>query len=137
MPAGTGRNLVIFNGQGDGPPETFNKLGAFRTNGMTINGEAVDITDKDSDGWRELLDGGGIRNMSFTGSGAFKDGLEEEVLRSRAFVQSIDNYQMRTTGGHIFEGPFQVVTYERTGEVNGAEEFSTTMESAGTITYTT
>ena len=135
MPAGTGRNLVIYRGQGDGPPETFLKVGAFRTNGATINGELVDITDKDSDGWREGLDGGGIRNMSFTGSGAFKDGSEEEGLRARAFDQASANYQMRTTGGHIFEGPFQIVTYERTGEVNGAEEFSLTMESLNTITY--
>ena len=135
MSAGTCRNLVIYVGQGDGPPETFNKLGAFRTNGMTINGELVDITDKDSLGFREGLDGGGIRNLSFTGAGAFKDGAEEENLRLAALNQTKNNYQMRTTGGHIFEGPFQVTSYERSGEVNGAEEFSVTMESVGTVTY--
>ena len=40
---------------------------------MTINSETVDVTDKDGNGWRELLEGAGITSMSLKGSGVVSD----------------------------------------------------------------
>ena len=45
-------------------PETFTVIGGARSDGITINNETVDVTDKDGAGWRELLQGAGITSMS-------------------------------------------------------------------------
>ena len=48
-------------------------IGGIRTESMTINNETVDVTDKDGNGWRELLEGAGITSMSLKGSGVVSD----------------------------------------------------------------
>ncbi len=134
MAAGSGRSFILKIGDG-GSPEAFTTIVAFRSNSLRINGQLVDTTTKDSTGWRELLSGGGIRSMSMSGSGVFKDAANEESLRSVAFSQALRSFQM-LSGAHVFQGSFQVLNYERTGEVDGAEEFSCTFESSGVVSYT-
>lgn len=134
MAAQKGRDFVIYVGDG-ATPEVFTKLGALRATTMTLNGEMVDITDKNSAGWRELLADGGVKSMTLAGNGVFKDAAIEETLRAQAFAQSIDNYRVQSGNGNKFTGAFQITVYERSGDHNADEQFSITIESAGAITF--
>ena len=109
-------------------------MGTLRSNSFVINGETIDVSDKDST-WRELLPGGGILSMSVSGSGVFKDAALDETLRAQAQAQTLDNYEMRSGNGDIWRGAFQVTSYERGGEHNGEETFSVSLESSGAITF--
>ena len=136
MAAQSGATFILHQGDG-GSPEVFTvTLGMFRTNSLVINGEAVDITDKDSSGWRTLLTGGGIKSMTVSGSGVFTDTAAEETVRSQMFAQTLNNYQVRSGSTEIFQGAFQITSYERSGDHNAEEQISITLESSGAITFT-
>ena len=140
MAAGKGSSFLLKDNS-TGTPAT---MGGLRSTSMTINGEAVDITTKDSNAFitsgndkaRDLLQGGGVRSMSITASGVFTDSSTENILRGFAFDGAIQNYDLVFSDGSKIAGAFLVTSYERAGEFNGEETYSVTLESSNTITYT-
>ena len=119
-------------------------IAGLRSTSMTINGEMVDITTKDSDALvsggvtkaRELLQGGGVSNMSISASGVFTDSALENDIRVRAQKGQIDSYKLVFGDGDNIVGNFQITSYERAGEYNGEETYSLTLESSGQVTHT-
>ena len=120
-------------------------IGGLRSTSMTINGEMVDITAKDSatftgssghDIGRALGSNMGIRSMSVSASGVFTDSAGENNLRGAAFTGTVVNYDLVFGDGSDVKGAFMVTSYERAGEFNGEETYSVTLESSGTVTYT-
>ena len=140
MAAGKGSSFLLKDNS-TGTPAT---MGGLRSTSMTINGDAVDITTKDSNAFitsgndkaRDLLQGGGVRSMSITASGVFTDSSTENILRGFAFDGAIQNYDLVFSDGSKISGAFLVTSYERAGEFNGEETYSVTLESSNTITYT-
>ena len=140
MPAGKGSSFLLKDNS-TGTPAT---IGWLRSTSMTINGEAVDITTKDSNAFissgndkaRDLLQGGGVRSMTISASGVFTDSSTENILRGFAFDGAIQNYDLVFSDGSKISGAFLVTSYERAGEFNGEETYSVTLESSNTITYT-
>ena len=140
MAAGKGSSFLLKDNS-TGTPAT---MGGLRSTSMTINGEAVDITTKDSNAFissgndkaRDLLQGGGVRSMSITASGVFTDSSTENILRGFAFDGAIQNYDLVFSDGSKISGAFLITSYERAGEFNGEETYSVTLESSNTITYT-
>tara|TARA_R110002074_G_C12516502_1_gene663828 strand:+ start:1817 stop:2245 length:429 start_codon:yes stop_codon:yes gene_type:complete len=124
-----------------GTPAT---IGGLRSTSMSINGEMVDVTTKDSNAFvtsgndkaRDLLQGGGIRSMSISASGVFTDSSTENILRGFAFDGAIQNYDLIFGDGSSVKGAFLITSYERAGEYNGEETYSVSLESHNTITYT-
>lgn len=136
MAAQKGAALLIKVGNG-GSPETFTTVGGLRSTGITINDEAVDITNKDSSGNRTLLADGGIFSISVSGSGVFTDSASESTLRSLAGASSFTNFQIIIPDLGTYTGAFMVASLEFTGEHNGEVAYSTTLESSGAITFAT
>jgi TP901-1 family phage major tail protein len=140
MAAGKGSSFLLKDNS-TGTPAT---IGGLRSTSMTINGEAVDITTKDSNAFissgndkaRDLLQGGGVRSMTISASGVFTDSSTENILRGFAFDGAIQNYDLVFSDGSKISGAFLVTSYERAGEFNGEETYSVTLESSNTITYT-
>ena len=140
MPAGKGSSFLLKDNS-TGTPAT---IGGLRSTSMTINGEAVDITTKDSNAFissgndkaRDLLQGGGVRSMTLSASGVFTDSSTENNLRGFAFDGAIQNYDLVFSDGSKISGAFLITSYERAGEFNGEETYSVTLESSNTITYT-
>ena len=140
MAAGKGSSFLLKDNS-TGTPAT---IGGLRSTSMTINGEAVDITTKDSNAFissgndkaRDLLQGGGVRSMTISASGVFTDSSTENILRGVAFDGAIQNYDLIFSDGSKISGAFLVTSYERAGEFNGEETYSVTLESSNTITYT-
>ena len=120
-------------------------IGGLRSTSMTINGEIVDITAKDSatftgssghDIGRALGSNMGIRSMTVSASGVFTDSSTENIMRGFAFDGAIQNYDLVFSDGSKISGAFLITSYERAGEYNGEETYSVTLESSNTITYT-
>ena len=140
MAAGKGRSFLLKENS-TGTPAT---VGGLRSTSMSINGEMVDITDKDSNAFitsgndkaRLLLQGGGVRSMSLSASGVFTDSSTENLVRGFAFDGAIQNYDLVFSDGSKIAGAFLITSYERAGEYNGEETYSLTLESSNTITYT-
>jgi TP901-1 family phage major tail protein len=68
MGAEKGSAFLLKIGDGANPP-IFATVAELRTTQMSVNGDAVNITSKDSGGCRELLSGAGVRSVSVAGSG--------------------------------------------------------------------
>jgi len=140
MAAGKGSSFLLKDNS-TGTPAT---IGGLRSTSMTINGEMVDVTDKDANAFissgndkaRVLLQGGGVRSMSLSASGVFTDSSTENILRGFAFDGAIQNYDLVFSDGSKISGAFLITSYERAGEFNGEETYSVTLESSNTITYT-
>ena len=140
MAAGKGSSFLLKENS-TGTPAT---VGGLRSTSMTINGEMVDITDKDAgafissgnDKARVLVQGGGVRSMTLSASGVFTDSSTENLVRGFAFDGAIQNYDLVFSDGSKISGAFLITSYERAGEYNGEETYSLTLESSNTITYT-
>lgn len=140
MAAQKGSNFLLKENS-TGTPAT---VGGMRSTSMSINGEMVDITTKDSNAFvtsgndkaRDILQGGGIRSMSISASGVFTDSSTENLVRGFAFDGAIQNYDLIFGDGSKVAGAFLITSYERAGEYNGEETYSLTLESHNTITYT-
>ncbi len=135
MTAQKGSLFLLKAGDG-GSPETFTTVGGLRSTRFTINNAAVDVTNKDSSGMRELLGGAGIQSMAVAGNGVFTDTAAEETMRANAAANTISNYQIVSGNGDMWQGAFLITSYERSGDFNGEEAFSLTLESSGPVSFT-
>lgn len=135
MAAEKGRVFVLKIGDG-ASSETFTDLAGARSTSLTINGEMVDITNKGSAGYRELLEDGGVSSMSISQSGVFFDSADEVLLQTAAKDMTLNNYELLYESGDKWSGAFQVTSYENGGEHNDAVTYSCTLESSGVFTFT-
>ena len=140
MAAQKGSSFLLKD-NADGTPAT---IGGLRSTSMTVNGEMVDITTKESSAFvsggndlgRELLTGGGITSMSISASGVWMDSTDDENVRDAAFKGEVNAYQLLFGNADTIDGSFKITSYERAGEYNGEETYSITLESSGVVTFT-
>ena len=114
---------------------TMTTVGGMRSTSMTLNDEAVDITNKDSGSFRELLPSGGIQSMTITASGVFTDSTAEQTLRSAYGTSSFKSYIVIVPDLGTYAGTFMIASLEYAGEYNGEATYSVTLESSGSITF--
>ncbi len=131
-----GKTFILSKGNEDGPPETFTLVGGMKTTGMTINKEQVDITTKDDSDFRQLLEDCGLKSLSVSAAGLFSDEAKINEMQVEVLAGTHANYKITSARGDSFEGPFELATFERSGDKVDAEQFTVTLESAGDIVYT-
>jgi uncharacterized protein (TIGR02217 family) len=68
----------------------------------------VNVTTKDSGGWRELLSGAGVRSVSVSAAGIFTGSDAEIRLRGHALSGAIDDYELSFESGERLRGRFLV-----------------------------
>ncbi len=120
-----------------GNPGTFDIIGGLRSKSLTINNEAIDVTNHGSNQFRELLDGCGIRSMSISGSGIFNTSTTLSQIRTDVINGTLRNFQIvDDVGGDVFEGLYKITSFERAGEYNGEQTWSVSLESSGEVTVT-
>ena len=135
MAAEKGRAFLLKIGDGQ-PSESFATIAGMRSTRLSINSELVDITNKDSGGWRELLSDGGIRRVSISGAGVFTNSQVEVDLQAKALVGAIANYRIVFESGDMFAGAFLVSALDYAGEHNGERSYTLSLESSGAVTFT-
>src|ERR1700760_735539 len=98
MPAESGNAFLLKIGDGQ-PTPSYSTVAGLRTTQLSIAGELVAITNKDSGGWRELLSGAGTRSVSVAGSGVFTGSAAEARLKANALTGTIDDYRLSFESG--------------------------------------
>ena len=114
---------------------TMTTIGGLRSTTLTINDEAVDISNKDSGSSRLLLPSGGILSMSVSASGVFTDAVSEQTLRSKVHQSTFESYNIIVPDLGTYAGQFMIASLEYAGEYNGEVTYSITLESSGDITF--
>jgi len=132
MPAQSGAAFLLKIGDG-APTPSFDTIAGLRTTQMAINGDSVVITNKQSDGWRELLSGAGTRSVSVSATGIFLGSEAEAAIRTHALAGTIDDYQLSFEDGERIEGRFLVQRLDYSGDFNGERTYSIQLESSGAV----
>ena len=136
MTAQTGKALLLKVGNGDGPPETFTSVAGLRAKQIQLNAQTVDVTNADtSGGWRELLAAAGVRSVSVSGNGIFRDATSDETVRGIFFNEALANWQIVIPSFGTIAGAFQITALEYAGSYDGAVTFTITLQSSGAITF--
>ena len=104
-----------------------------REKGVALNGEAIDITSDEDDGWRTLLDVPGQNEVNITLSGVTKS----TVLRAAWFSGSrTETVVVTYPSGGSFTGSFYLASYSEAAPYNDAFTFDAELQSTGEVTYT-
>lgn len=105
-----------------------------REKGIALNGEPVDVTDDNSDGWREVLAEAGEHQVNVSLSGVTKS----DVLKE-AWFDVEDRIKAVTItypdGGVLALNAF-LGTFSETGPYNDAVTFEAELVSTGAVTFT-
>lgn len=132
MTAEKGSAFLLKVGNGAAPP-VFATVAGMRTTQMSVNGEAVNVTSKDSGGWRELLSGAGVRSVSVAASGIFTGSTAEARLKSNAIAGLLDDYELSFESGERMQGKFLVTRLDYAGDHNGERTYALALESSGAV----
>jgi TP901-1 family phage major tail protein len=132
MGAEKGSAFLLKVGNGAAPP-VYATVAGMRTTQMSVNGEAVNVTSKDSLGWRELLSGAGVRSVSVGASGIFTGSAAELRIKSSALAGLVDDYELSFESGEKLRGRFLVTRLDYSGDYNGERNYALNLESAGPV----
>jgi TP901-1 family phage major tail protein len=132
MAAEKGSAFLLKIGNGASPPG-FATVAGMRATQMSVNGEAVNVTHKDSGGWRELLSGAGVRSVSVSASGIFTGSAAEVRVRGNALGGVLDDYELSFESGERMRGRFLVTRLDYSGDYNGERNYALSLESSGPV----
>ncbi len=132
MAAEKGSAFLLKVGNGAAPP-AYATIAGMRTTQMSVNGEAVNVTSKDSGGWRELLSGAGVRSVSVAAAGIFTGSVAEGRIKSNALGGALDDYELSFESGERLRGRFLVTRLDYSGDHNGERAYSLSLESSGAV----
>lgn len=103
---------------------------------VTINNEAVEITNKDSGGFRELLEGAGTQGVDISLEGVATDGSTYETFKGYAQAGSINSMQVIGPDNDAVSAAFLITSFQEAGNYNDEIKFSASLQSSGTVSYT-
>lgn len=127
-----GRKVNLYQGTGVGKT----LIAAGRELGITINNEAIDVTDKDANAWRTLLADPSTRSvdLSFTG---LMDGDTFVALSLGTDTSALlSDYTVGVDGVGDAAGDFHLSGIELGTQHDNAVELTMTLASSGEITWT-
>ncbi|GFM27897.1 phage major tail protein, TP901-1 family [Novosphingobium sp. PY1] len=116
-----------------GDPAAFQTVAGLRTTQMSVTGETVVVTNKDSGGWRELLSGAGVRTVSVSAAGIFLGSAAEAQIRANAMNGTLDSYELSFEDGEKLRGSFLVQRLDYAGDFNGERNYTLQLESSGEV----
>ena len=122
--------LKISNGAS---PAVYQTVAGLRTTQLSISGDTVVITSKDSGGWRELLSGAGVRSVSVSAAGIFLGSAAEARVRANAMAGTLDDYELAFESGARMRGRFVVTRLDHSGDYNGERTYTLALESSGAV----
>jgi len=128
MPAGDGtlgRKIILkWNGT---------TIAGVREKGVACAGEAINVSDDDADGVRQLLSEAAEDTVDISLSGV----LKSDVLAAAWFnKQRMGTVEITYPNGRVIAGDFWLASYNETGAYNDATTFEGSLQNSGTITFT-
>ena len=112
---------------------TYRTVAGLRTTQMSITGDAVVVTSKDSGGWRDLLSGAGVRHVSVSAAGIFLGSSAENQIRDCALSGALADYELSFEDGAKMRGAFLITRLDYAGDFNGERNYTLALESSGHV----
>ena len=132
MTAQKGSAFLLKIGDGAQPP-VYQTVAGLRTTQLSINGDTVVVTHKESGGWRDLLSGAGVRSVSVSASVIFLGSSAEAAIRAHALAGTVDDYELSFEDGEKLRGRFLVQRLDYSGDFNGERNYTLQLESSGAV----
>lgn len=132
MTAQKGSAFLLKIGDGGAPP-AYQTVAGLRTTQMSVSGDTVVVTHKESGGWRELLSGAGTRFVSVSAAGIFLGSAAEAAVRAHALAGTIADYELSFEDGEKLRGAFLVQRLDYAGDFNGERNYALQLESSGPV----
>ena len=132
MAAERGSAFLLKIGDGAATP-SFATVAGLKTTQLSINGDAVAITNKGSGGWRELLSGAGVRSVSVAASGIFAGSAAEAQVKGLALSGDLEDYELSFESGETLRGRFLISRLDYAGDHNGERTYALNLESSGAV----
>ena len=133
MAAQKGQDLLVkidLDGTGN-----FETLAGLRASRVSLNAATVDSSSMESEGWRELLEGAGLRSIAVSGSGLFRDQESDERARELFFGAKHARLQVLIPDFGAIVGPFQLTSLEYSGKYDGEALYEMAFASAGSVEF--
>lgn len=133
-----GRSMLLKVDMTGLSPTTYTQVAGMRATQIKINGNQVDITNKDSAGWQELLSDAGVRKLDITASGEFDAaaGAAGIFLEKAALANTFIDAIITFGNGVTYIGNWAISDYTLDGPYDNAQTFSMTLSSNGPIIRT-
>lgn len=136
MTAQKGREVLLkLNTSGS----TYATIGGAQSITLTVANTSVDVTNADSAGVRELLEGAGVNSKSIKFQGIYVDDDYIDALQDAADNNTHINVQLVWPGpsnGGMWQGEFEITQLEFSGNYNESTKQTLTLESSGVIVRT-
>ncbi len=132
MAAQKGAAFLLKISDGAATP-TYQTVAGLRTTQLSITGDTVVVTHKGSGGWRELLSGAGIRQVSVSAAGIFLGSVAENQIRDHALAGTIADYELSFEDGAKMRGKFLIQRLDYSGDFNGERNYTLALESSGAV----
>jgi TP901-1 family phage major tail protein len=115
----------------------FRTLGGLRSKELSFSSEAVDITNVDSNEWKAMLDGAGVRSVSISGSGVYTSETVFQEFRSDFLNNALTCILLLDSKTkEVIEGCFKITELTISGDYDAEGQYSVSAESAGeVVTY--
>lgn len=131
MAAEAGRDLRIeYSSDG----LTYAVVAGARTDSLTFNNEAIDITDKDDAGVRTYLDDIAVKSMSLSCTGVATTSTFSALAAAAGSGTALHDFRVAFGSFATYTGSFFITSFEATGEQADTITFTMSLESSGAIT---
>ncbi len=130
MAAESGRDLRISYNAGAGMAV----VAGARSDSLTFNNEAIDITDKDDAGVRTYLDDVSLKSMSMSCTGVATVATFATLAQAAGSGTALHDFQIEFGSFATYAGSFFITSFESTGEQADTITFTMSLESSGAIT---
>jgi TP901-1 family phage major tail protein len=127
---GTDVALAVETTPGGG---TYANVGGLTSNSFTANNGAIDLTNKSSGSWREIMDGEGLQSVDISAEIIFCDDANFKIMKDSARDKTTISYQV-ARGAEVLEGSFYIATWTETATDNDKVTVSVSMQSSGAVT---
>ena len=128
-------NVMLLSVETAPSSGTFGTIGGSSSHTVTFNNEQIDVSDKDSNRWKELL-AAGDRSVTISMEGFVSDNANFALIEAAVETDTILNYQFDWGNSKQIEGSFHIDSFEVSGARNEAQSFSTTLTNSGEPTIT-
>ena len=130
-----GRSFLLKVDQTGTSPTTYTTMAGLRATQLKINGNQVDITNKTSNGWQELLSDAGVRKIDVTASGEYDAtaGSVNVFLEKASLANTFIDAEIVFGNGVAYTGTWAISDYTTDGPYDNAQTFSLTLTSHGPV----
>ena len=112
---------------------TFNAIGGLVTNSFTLNNGAIDVTNKSSASFREVMAGEGLQTLDMSAEVIFSTDANFALVKASALAKTVLAYQV-ARGSEVLAVNLFITSFAETSPDNDKQSASISFISDGAIT---